>query len=177
MFRSSLLYTKGNTREIRQTTKELKSSSIIYFVRHFHHMQHRDVESLNQLVADACMPLHPGMCPLRLYQQDRPHPAGLLEEVEELRFGRRICRPERRRVVHLTILLPGPCLPLALCAVVLGLGKGHGDAHPCIAEVCAEASLPPTAGTACAAACFVVCSHHHRKPPAGATNTRPLSLK
>ena len=30
-----------------------------------------------------------------------------------------------RRVVHLTFLLPGPCRALALCAVVLTLGKGH----------------------------------------------------
>ena len=72
---------------------------------------------------------------------------------------------------------PGPCRLLALCAVVRGLGKGHCDAHPCILEVCTEASLSPAAGTACAAACVVACSHHQRRPPARATNTRQLSLK
>ena len=67
---------------------------------------------------------------LRLQQQVGPHPAGLLEEVKELLLGRWNSRPERGRVVHLAFLLPGPCLLLALCAVVLTLGKGHFDAHP-----------------------------------------------
>ena len=54
----------------------------------------------------------------------------------------------------------GPCRLLALCAVVLGLGKGHRDAHPCILEVSTEASLSPAAGTACAAACIAINVHH-----------------
>ena len=58
-------------------------------------------------------------------------------------------------------LSPGPCRLLALCAMVRGLGKGHCDAHPCILEVCTEASLSPAAGTACAAACVVAFNIHH----------------
>ena len=50
----------------------------------------------------------------------------------------------------------------------------HCDAHPCISEVCTEAPLSPAAGTACAAACFVACSHHQRRPPARATNTKVI---
>ena len=44
----------------------------------------------------------------------------------------------------------------ALCAMVRGLGKGHGDAHPLMSEERAEASLSPAAGTACAAACIAI---------------------
>ena len=51
---------------------------------------------------------------------------------------------------------------LALCAVVLGLGKGHRDAHPCILEVSTEAPLSPAAGTACAAACIAINIHVNR---------------
>ena len=134
--------------------------------------EHWDIENLRNPV-----PCHLGLRPLRLHQQVWPHPAGLFVEIEELRLGKRICRPDRRRVVHLWILLPGPCCPLALCAVVLALGKGHGDAHPCILEVCTEASLPPAAGTACAAASVFACSISNEKPPARDTKTRPLTLK
>ena len=68
---------------------------------------------------------HSFLRPLRLQQQVGPHPTGLLEEIEELWLGRRNSRRERGRAVHLTFLLPGTCLLLALCAVVLTLGKGR----------------------------------------------------
>ena len=44
---------------------------------------------------------------------------------------------------------PGPCHLRALCAVVQRLGKGHCDRHPLVAQVRAEASLSPAAGTPC----------------------------
>ena len=47
----------------------------------------------------------------------------------------------------------------------------------CCSCLSTERSLrSPAAGTACAVACVVACSHQQRKPPAWATNTRPLSL-
>ena len=67
---------------------------------------------------------------------------------------------------------PGPCRPLALCAVVLKLGKGHCDRHPLVAQVRAEASLSPAAGTHCAAACSDAWSHHKRLP--ARTNTKTV---
>ena len=66
--------------------------------------------------------------------------------------------PELGRVVQL-VPTPWPLL-LALCAVVLGLGKGRRDAHPCILEVSTEASLSDAAGTACAAALIAVNVHY-----------------
>ena len=101
----------------------------------------------NLQVASACSTV---CCSTRScgQQQVRPHPARLLNEVEEHRLGKKNSRPERVCVVHLTLLLPGPCLLLALCAVVLTLGKGHLDAHLCIPQVCTEASLSsPPRGT------------------------------
>ena len=59
--------------------------------------------------------------------------------------------PERGRVVLLMPLLPGPCRLLSLCAMVRGLGKGHGDAHPFMPQHGTEASLSPAAGTSSAA--------------------------
>ena len=64
--------------------------------------------------------------------------------------------PVRGREIQ---LVPGPGRLLALCAMVRGLGKGHGDAHPFMPEHGTEASLSPAAGTACAAACIVTFSH------------------
>ena len=55
--------------------------------------------------------------------------------------------------------LPGPCRLLALCAMVRGLGKGHGDAHPFMPQHGTDASLSPAAGTSCAAACIATFSH------------------
>ena len=43
--------------------------------------------------------------------------------------------------------LPRPCRLLALCAMVRGFGKGHGDAHPFMPQHGTEASLSPAAGT------------------------------
>ena len=71
--------------------------------------------------------------------------------------------PERGRVVLLEPPPPpGPGLLRALCAVVRTLGQGHRDAHPCISEVCTEASLSPAAGTACAASAVAI--NVHRQP-------------
>ena len=51
--------------------------------------------------------------------------------------------------------------------MVRGLGKGHCDRHPLVTQVRAEASLSPAAGTPCAAACIVACSHQQRGHPLG----------
>ena len=62
----------------------------------------------------------------------------------------------------ISCLSPGPCRLLALCAVVRGLGEGHGDRHPLVTQHGTEASLSPAAGTACAAACIVAINVHHQ---------------
>ena len=59
-------------------------------------------------------------------------------------------------VLCFSCLSPDPCHLRALCAVVQRLDKGH--------QVRAEASLSPAAGTHCAAACFVACSHRKDCP-------------
>ena len=51
-------------------------------------------------------------------------------------------------VVQLVSLLsPGPgCLLAPWGGMVRRFSQGHGDAHPCIPQVCTEASLPPPSG-------------------------------
>ena len=64
----------------------------------------------------------------------------------------------RRRIRNAAVwynscLLPAPGRLLALCAVVRGLGKGHGDAHPFMPQYGnGGVALSPAAGTTCAAA-------------------------
>ena len=44
--------------------------------------------------------------------------------------------------MHLAFLLPGPGCPLAPWGgMVRRFSQGHGDAHPCIPQVCTETSL------------------------------------
>ena len=70
--------------------------------------------------------------------------------------------PERSRVVRLALPPPALAIFWPRGAMVRGLGKSHGDAHPLVTQVRAEASLPPAAGTACAAACIVAINVHHQ---------------
>ena len=64
------------------------------------------------------------------------------------------CRPCGGRnhqalgVVQLVSLLPPSpgCLLAAWGGMVRRFSQGHGDAHPCIPQVCTEASLPPPSG-------------------------------
>ena len=121
----------------------------------FHHLVphqwHRSIEDLHVrhdvLDVRCSVPLDPQLRPLRLQQQVGPLSAGLLEDVKEHRFGRRNCRPERGRVVHLAFLLPGPGCSLAPWGgMVRRFCQGHLDAHPCIPQVSMEASLPPPPG-------------------------------
>ena len=57
--------------------------------------------------------------------------------------------------------MPAGLFTIQATQTKMGTPVWKWDAHPCIPQVCTEASLPPAAGTACAAALRFASNEHH----------------